>query len=65
MAWSVNGKETWLTTTFVSESQLTAVIPAASLIDPAVANVSVEVWYKADDTPRSVSNLVDFNVESP
>ena len=65
VAWSVNGNDTSLATTFVSSTQLTAVIPASLLLNPTAAKVSVQTWYFDNDTPTSVSNSVSFSVNSP
>ena len=62
--WSVNRTDTYLSTTFVNSTQLTAVIPAALLISSTVATVRVEIWFKADDAPKAVSNSLSFNVSS-
>jgi hypothetical protein len=63
--WSVNGNGTFLSTAHVSDTQLTVVIPAALLISPVTGKISVQLWYKANDSPTSVSNTVDFNVNGP
>jgi hypothetical protein len=63
--WSVNDSATYLATTFVDSTQLTAVVPAALLINPVKAAVSVEIWYKADDIPTAVSNSVVLSVNAP
>jgi len=65
VAWSVNGSDTSLATTFVSSTQLTGVIPAALLLNPTTAKLSVQTWYFDNDTPTSVSNSVSFSVNSP
>ncbi|PYV68388.1 MAG: hypothetical protein DMG96_36565 [Acidobacteria bacterium] len=64
VAWSVNGNDTSLATTFVSSTQLTAVIPASLLLNPTAAKVSVQTWYFDNDIPTSVSNSVSFSVTS-
>lgn len=64
VAWSVNGSYSLLATTVINGSQLTAVVPAALLTKTMTATVSVQTWYKADDTPRWVSNSVSFDVNS-
>ena len=65
VAWSVNGSDTSLATTFVSSTRLTGVIPAALLLSPTTAKLSVQTWYFDNDTPTSVSNSVSFSVNSP
>ena len=62
--WSANGHDTFLPTAFVSGMQLIAFIPAALLTKPITANVSVQIYYFADDIPTSVSNSVSFAVVS-
>ena len=62
--WSANGHDTFLPTAFVSGTQLTALIPAALLMKPITAKVSVQIYYFADDIPTSVSNSVSFAVVS-
>lgn len=62
--WSVNGMDTPLATTYLSNTQLTAAIPAAFLSNVVTVGVKVEIWFKADDMPRAVSNSVTFNVLS-
>jgi hypothetical protein len=63
--WSVNGNQTFLATTFVSDTQLTAIIPAALLISPITAEISVQIFYKANDDPSSQSNSVVFSINAP
>ena len=65
VVWLVNGGYTALTTTFVSSSQLTAVIPAALLASPATAKVSVETGDPEGSGPFSKSNSVSFSVNNP
>jgi Galactose oxidase, central domain len=57
--WSSN---TGLPITSISRTQITAVIPATLLVTPVTAPVRVQLWYKADDGPRAVSNAVTFSV---
>jgi hypothetical protein len=40
-------------------------IPATLLAKPVTAEVRVQQWHKADDTPYAVSNLVNFTVAKP
>ena len=61
-AWSVNGTVTFLTTTFVSSTQLTAVVPAALLANPVTAQVLLETGDPMGDVPLSKSNSVSFSV---
>jgi Ca2+/H+ antiporter len=60
--WSVNGVDTSLSTTFVSSSKLTAVIPAALMASPATADVLVETGDPVGSLPLSKSNSVGFIV---
>ena len=62
VTWSVNGTDIYLATSIASSTQLTAVIPAALLVSPGKAAVSVQTWYFADDIPTSVSSPVAFTV---
>ena len=62
--WSVNGSNTLLATTFVSGTQLTAVIPAALLSNPVTAQVFVQTGDPMGDIPLSKSNSVNFSVTS-
>jgi hypothetical protein len=60
--WAVGGTETTLATTFVSSQQLTAVIPAALLISPVVAQVFVLSGDMMDDVALLKSGPVTFSV---
>ena len=60
--WSVNGKDTSLTTTVLSATQLAAVVPSTLLANPVTALLSIQKWYFADDTPFAVSNTLSFVV---
>jgi hypothetical protein len=62
--WTANGRDTFLASTFVSGTQLTAVIPAALMSSVVTAKVTVATWFLADETPTSVSNSVDFSVNA-
>ena len=64
VAWSVNGNITLLPTTFVSSTQLTAVVPAALLTNPVAAAVLVETGDPMGDAALSQSNSVSFGVKS-
>lgn len=57
--WFVNGTDNVLPTTFVSNTMLTAVIPAALLSNPVKAQVSVET---GDSKGSRSSNPIFFNV---
>jgi hypothetical protein len=61
-AWAANGDTTLLATTFVSSTQLTAVIPTALLSNPVTAQVLVETGDPMGDLPLSRSNAVGFTV---
>jgi IPT/TIG domain len=63
VVWSVN--DTYLNATVVSDTQIIAVVPAALLINPIKAKISVEIWFFADSFPSGVSNSVDFTVKTP
>lgn len=60
--WAANGSDTELTSTFVSTSQLTAVVPPALLVSPLQAQVHVEVWDRQEGTLYAKSNTVPFSV---
>jgi hypothetical protein len=62
--WSVNGSQTSLTATVVSSTQITAVVPCALLAAPESAQISVQKWYFADDSPFAVSDSLAFAVTS-
>lgn len=61
--WIVAGKYDFLETTFVSGTQLKAVIPATFMTDPVSAFVRVDTWYYMDDVPEGISNRVTFTVK--
>ena len=60
--WNVNGHLTLLATTFVSSTQLTAVVPAALMASAVGAWVDVETFVGQDDVPTSVRPAVPFVV---
>ena len=62
--WSVGGRNTRLATTFVDRGQLTAVIPAALLVSPVVAQVFVQTGDEMGDEPLLKSGPVTFTVTS-
>jgi hypothetical protein len=64
-AWVANGSATLLTTTFVSSTQLAAVVPAALLADPITAQVLLETGDPMGDLPLTKSNSVSFSVSTP
>jgi len=51
-----------LTTKVVSGSQLTAVVPAALMAKPVTAQIFIQKWYFADDSPFATSNSLAFTV---
>ena len=63
--WSANGNDTTLFATVVSSAQLTTVVPAALLAKPVSAQLHVQKWYFADDTPFAESNSLSFSVVLP
>jgi trimeric autotransporter adhesin len=65
VVWSQGGVDTDLTTTFVTSSQLTAVVPAPLLATAVTANVRVEIWDRIENTLVSTSSLVPFVVTLP
>ena len=60
--WSANGTQTNLTTSVLSGTQLTAVVPAALLSQPLEAQIFIQKWYFADDMPFATSNSLAFTV---
>lgn len=60
--WSANGSERELSATFVTTSQITAVVPAVLLASPLQAQVHVEVWDRQEGTLYAKSNSVSFSV---
>jgi hypothetical protein len=60
--WSVNGTNTILATTSLSNTQLTAVVPAALLSSALTAQVFIQYGDPMGDGPLSKSNSVNFNV---
>ena len=65
VVWSANGKDTLLATTFISSTQLTAIIPAALLANPVTAKVWVETGDPKGSFPLMQSNSINFTVTSP
>ena len=65
VVWSVNGSDTFLATTFVSSTEVTAVIPATLLAHPVVAKVLVETGDPMGSAPLSRTNTIDFTVTAP
>lgn len=59
---TLGGTDHYLATTFVNSSELTAVIPAALLIGPAIGVVSVATGDLMGDIPLSRSGAADFTV---
>jgi len=62
VTWTVNENDTFLTTTFVSQTQLTAIIPAGLMATKRTARITVQDWRGADDMPTATSNVVTFTV---
>ena len=64
VVWSQGGIDTLLLTTFVSDSQLTAILPAPLLASAVTAKVRVEIWDVQGDAPIATSSSVPFQVTS-
>jgi hypothetical protein len=64
VVWTANSTDTALATTFVSSSQLMAVVPAPLLDNPLQAKVRVDVWDVMGDVPDATSSSVTFSVTS-
>jgi len=62
--WSQGGMDTPLQSTFVSSSQLTAIVPAALLASPVTSNVHVQIWDNVENTLVTTSSRVPFQVTS-
>jgi hypothetical protein len=62
--WSQGGVDTPLVTTFVSGSQLTAIVPAALLASAVTVQVHVETWDIIENTRVATSSSVPFQVTS-
>ena len=62
--WSQGGVDTPLLTTFVSSSQLTAIVPAGLLASAVTATVRVEIWDRIENTRVATSSSVPFQVTS-
>jgi hypothetical protein len=63
--WTVNDSTTRLGTTFVSSTQLTAVIPAALLSHPGTARVFLQTGDPEDGIPLTKSNAIQFSIQEP
>jgi hypothetical protein len=63
VVWFENGTATNLSITFVSSTQLTAVVPAGLLSTSGTAEVWVEIWDKMGDVPDFTSNAVNFTID--
>ena len=63
--WSEGSGNTKLATTFVSSTQLTAVIPAALLSIPVMAQVFVDTGDPMGDVAPAQSKAVSFSVTAP
>lgn len=62
--WSQAGVDTPLATTFVSGSQVTAILPASFMLSALAGTVRVELWDKQGDAPLATSSSVPFQVTS-
>ena len=63
VVWSESGTTTKLSTTFVSSTQLTAVVPGALLSTSGTAEVWIEIWDKMGDVPDFTSNAANFTID--
>ena len=64
VVWSQDGIDTPLLTTFISSSELTAVVPATLLASPGTRNVFVQIWDRIEDIVAKSSRTVPFQVTS-
>jgi hypothetical protein len=62
VVWSEGGADTQLLTTFVSSSELTAIVPATFLASAGTGSVHVELWDVQGDAPIATSSSVPFQV---
>lgn len=62
VVWSANGSETELSATFVSGSQLTAIVPSTLLTTPVKVKLRVEIWDRIEGTLAAMSSSVPFQV---
>jgi hypothetical protein len=62
--WSQGGVDTPLLTTFVSNSQLTAIVPAELLTSVVTAKVRVEIWDHIENTLVAASSSIPFQVST-
>jgi len=60
--WSANGSQTVLATTFVSSTQLTAVVPNNLLASPGTAQVFVQTGDPMGDLPPRKSGSAGFSI---
>ena len=65
VVWSTSIGDTHLATTFVSSTQLTAVIPADLMANPGTAQILVETVGVGSSLPPTKSNAISFDVNSP
>jgi hypothetical protein len=62
--WSQGYVDTQLVANFVSNSELTAIVPAALLASPVTGNIRVETWDLMENTHVATSSSVPFQVTS-
>ena len=62
--WSQGGVDTPLLASFVSSSQLTAIVPAALLASPVTGKIRVEIQDVIENTDVATSSSVPFQVTS-
>jgi hypothetical protein len=60
--WSQDSVDTPLVPNFVSSSQLTALLPAALMVNPVTAKVRVDIWDNVEGTRVATSSSVPFEV---
>ena len=63
--WSVGGQNGVALSVNDAESDathVTATVPASLVEDAGDFSVQVQIWFKADDTPKAVSNTLKFKV---
>ena len=60
--WSANGTETELSAIIVSQSELTAIVPATLFTSALQAKVRVEIWDRQEGNRAAMSSSVPFSV---
>jgi hypothetical protein len=66
VSWAPHGSENGVSLsvdfTQSDATHVTAIVPASQVQSPGEFDVQVQIWFKADDDPRAVSNSLKFSV---